>query len=151
RENTNNTLPIAVDVPFSYEQSAIGEFSDHVELFVILTYDAEGNSLDSTADIVDTVAAKMGEIRAAGGDALIGIAVGDDFMVNESASELLEGLQNYYAEDSAFMGTEIVVYSEYLNYAEVSDTNEESSPIPGFGIVLSFASLLALAFIVRKR
>ncbi|WP_135389943.1 DUF2341 domain-containing protein [Methanolobus halotolerans] len=152
RESTNSSLPLAVDVPFSYDRSAIGEVSDHVEIFVILTYDAEGNSQDSTANIVDSIAAKMGEIRAAGGDALISVAVDDDFMTDENVQELLERLQDYYAQDPAFMGTEIVVYSEYLDYTEVSPaTTEESSPVPGFDIILAIAAIFVLVFTVRKK
>jgi len=154
RENTNNSLPLAVDVPFSYDRSSIGEVADYVELFVILTYDAEGDSLDSTADIVDSVAAKMGEVRAAGGDALISVAVDDGFMTDDNVQELLEGLQDYYAQDSAFMGTEIVVYSEYLDYIEVSTgSTEDSGPIPGipgFGIVLAVAAVIAMVFVMKK-
>ncbi|MDW7733100.1 MAG: DUF2341 domain-containing protein [Methanolobus sp.] len=152
RENTSNSLPIAVDVPFSYDRSAIGEVSDYVELFVILSYDAEGNYLDSTADIVDSVAAKMGEVRAAGGDALISVAVDEGFMTDENVQSLLNGLQDYYAQDPAFMGTEIVVYNEYLDYTETSTVNTpESSPVPGFSMVLAIAALLALVFVMRKR
>jgi len=154
RESTDNSLPLAVDVPFSYDRSSIGEVADYVELFVILTYDAEGDSLDSTADIVDSVAAKMGEVRAAGGDALISVAVDDGFMTDENVQELLEGLQDYYAQDSAFMGTEIVVYSEYLDYIEATTgSTEESGPIPGipgFGIVLAVAAVITMVFMMRK-
>ncbi|MBN2111150.1 MAG: DUF2341 domain-containing protein [Methanosarcinaceae archaeon] len=151
RETTGNTLPVAVDIPSSYDRSAIGDVSDYVELFVILTYDARGESLDSTDEIVDSVAAKMGEVRAAGGDALISVAVDDDFITDENVYELLQGLQDYYAQDSAFMGTGIVVYDDYINYTEVPDTTDKSSSVPGFGIVLSITALLALVFLTGKR
>ncbi|MDI3539220.1 MAG: hypothetical protein PWP14_1271 [Methanolobus sp.] len=149
---SSGSMPVAVDVPVSYDRSELQEVSDNVEFFILLTYDEQGNYMNSTATIVDSISAKMGEIRGAGENALIGIAVGEDYMTDTEVKELIEGLQDYYSQDTAFMGTSIVVYGDYQEYSRVTSTTDGSSPaIPSFTALTGITMLLAVVYILRKR
>ncbi len=148
---SSGSLPVAVDVPVSYDRSELQEVSENVEFFILLTYDEQGTYLNDTATIVDSVSAKMGEIRGAGENALIGIAVDEDYMTDTQVQELIEGLQDYYSEDTAFMGTSIVVFSEYQEYSEVTAETDEGRTIPAFTGIIAVTMLLAGAYVVRKR
>lgn len=148
---SSGSLPVAVDVPVSYDRSALQEVSENVEFFILLTYDEQGAYLNDTATIVDFVSAKMGEIRGAGENALIGIAVDEDYMTDTQVQGLIEGLQDYYAEDTAFMGTSIVVFKDYQEHSRVTAETDDSRTIPAFTGIIAVTMLLAGAYVVRKR
>jgi hypothetical protein len=145
-------LPIAVDIPANYDRSVLGDISDDADLFILVTYDQKGERLLKTDDIVDSIASKMGEIRAANEKALIEVAVSDDFMTSSDVQNLLEELQNYYAEDTAYIGTSLVVYDEYLEYTVVPEESEkEGRGIPAFTGIIGAVALLGSAFILKRK
>jgi hypothetical protein len=148
---SSGSLPIAVDVPVSYNRSALQEVSDDVEFFILLTYDEQGEYLNDTATIIDSISAKMGEIRGAGENALIGIAVGEDYMTDTQVQDLIEGLQDYYSQDTAFMGTAIVVYEDYQEYSRVIPSTDENRAIPAFTALLAISMLLGAVYILKKK
>ncbi|MEZ5335317.1 MAG: DUF2341 domain-containing protein [Methanolobus sp.] len=156
REMAGNDLAIAVDIPSSYTVSDISGVSETADLVILQTYDTEGENPATKGDVIDAVASRMGEIRASEGKALIGVAVGEDFMTNSDVQTLLTDIQDYYAEDSAFLGTSIVVYEDYESYAGIVETEEpetqetESPGIPGFTGLLAVAGMLAIALRQKK-
>jgi hypothetical protein len=95
----------------------------------------------------------MGEIRASGAKALIGIAVNEDFLTDTDVQSLLVQLQDYYADDTAFLGISLVVYEDYLEYSTVPEipAESESKGIPGFTGLVAVACLLAVSFRQKKR
>ncbi|WP_406661437.1 DUF2341 domain-containing protein [Methanolobus sp. ZRKC3] len=151
REMTSGGLAISVDVPADYDRSFLGDISDDVDLFILLTYDTEGERLITTNDIVDSIASKMGEIRAADGKAVIEIAVNDDFMTSADVQNLLEELQDYYSEDGAYIGTSLVVYDEYLQYSDTPAETEEDRSTPAFTGILATLGLLGAVLVLKKR
>ena len=151
KDMTSGELPIAVDVPANYDRSVLGDISDDADLFILLTYDSEGEQLSATDDIVDSIASKMGEIRASDGKALVELAVNDDFMTSTDVQKSLEEVQDYYAEDAAFIGTSLVVYDEYLQYSDVPEESEEDKSIPAYTGILGTIAVLASALILKKR
>ncbi len=152
RQMTGNELALAVDIPSSYAESDISSVSENTDLIILQTYSLDKANLKTRDEVIDSVAARMGEIRASEGKALIGIAVGEDFMTNSSVQGLLEEIRDYYAEDSAFMGTSIVVYDDYEEYASVPETTEEGgNRIPGFTGIIAVAGLLAVAYGKKRR
>jgi hypothetical protein len=145
-------LPIAVDIPANYDRSVLGDISDDADLFILVTYDQKGERLLKTDDIVDSIASKMGEIRAANEKALIEVAVSDDFMTSSEVQNLLEDIQDYYAEDTAYIGTSLVVYDEYLEYTVVPEESEkEGRGIPAFTSALAIFALLASVLVMKKQ
>ncbi|AFV22280.1 hypothetical protein Mpsy_0067 [Methanolobus psychrophilus R15] len=148
---SSGSLPIAVDVPVSYDRSALQEVSDEVEFFILLTYDEQGEHLNNTATIIDSISAKMGEIRGAGENALIGIAVGEEYMTDTQVQGLIEGLQDYYSQDTAFMGTAIVVYEDYREYSQITPSTEENRAIPAFTVLIAISMLLGAVYILKKK
>ncbi|WP_340818367.1 DUF2341 domain-containing protein [Methanolobus sp. WCC4] len=153
REMTGNEVAVAVDIPASYDRSDISEVAETADLIILQTYYLEGTNPESKADVIDSVASRMGEIRVSDGKALIGISVGEDFMTDADVQTLLEELQDYYSDDSAFLGTSIAVYEEYKEYSELPETAEEteSTGIPGFTGLLASVGLLAVAYVQRKK
>ncbi|MDP2218353.1 MAG: DUF2341 domain-containing protein [Methanolobus sp.] len=147
---SSGSLPLAVDVPLSYDRSSLQQVSDNVDLFILLTYDDKAG-LNSTAAIIDSISAKMGEIRGAGENALIGIAVGEDYMTDTQVQDLIEGLQDYYSQDNAFMGTAIVVYEDYQEYSRVTPSTDENRAIPAFTVLIASSMLLGAVFILKKK
>ncbi|MDK2826943.1 MAG: hypothetical protein PWQ44_2123 [Methanolobus sp.] len=101
----------------------------------------------------------MGEIRASGGKALIGISVNKDFQTDANVQSLLSEIEDYYADDSAFMGTSIAVYEDYEAYASVAaapveDNNSGSNGIPGFtglSAIAGLAGVIAISLIQKRR
>lgn len=149
RESSGN-LPIAVDVPVSYSRSDLQEVSDNVEFFILQTYDEQG-SLNSSATIIDSISAKMGEIRGSGEKALIGIAVGSDYMTDAGVQNLIVELQDYYSKDAAFLGTSIVVYDDYQEYSRTEPVTDGSRTTPAFTALIAITMLLGVACMLRKK
>lgn len=149
RESSGN-LPLAVDVPVSYSRSDLQEVSDNVEFFILQTYDAQG-SINSSAEIIDSISAKMGEIRGSGEKALIDIAVGGDYMTDGSVQNLIEELQDYYSKDSAFLGTSIVVSDDYQKYSRTEPVTDGSRTTPAFTALIAITMLLGVACLLRKK
>ena len=147
---SSGSLPLAVDIPLSYDRTALQQVSDNIDLFIILTYDDKAG-LNSTAAIIDSISAKMGEIRGAGENALIGIAVGKDYMTDTEVKELIEGLQEYYSGDAAFLGTATVVHEDYSSYLQIMPVTEESKSTPAFTVLIGISMLLGVAYILKKK
>ncbi|MBP1908362.1 hypothetical protein J2746_000563 [Methanolobus bombayensis] len=158
REITGNELAIAVDIPTSYTLSDISGVSETADLIILQTYELGETNPQTRTDIIDSVASRMGEIRASEGKALIGISVNEDFLTDADVQSLLSELEDYYADDSAFVGTSIAVYEEYDAYASIQDTAEETesdgSSIPGFSATLAIAGIvgvLVVSYIQKRR
>lgn len=144
RKITTDIIPLAVDVPASYDMTELAGFSDNVDLFVFLAYDAE-KQLSSTSDVIDALAPKMGEARGTDSKAMIDLMVSNVPAENATTSELIGGLYNYYSSDPAFTGIVMTLEADYSQILPIEEDTEEESPskgIPGFGIfsvVLGFA------------
>jgi hypothetical protein len=157
REIAGDELAIAVDIPASYTLSDISEVSDKADLIILQTYELGETNPDTKSDIIDSVASRMGEIRASEGKALIGISVNEDFLTDTDVQSLLSEIEDYYADDSAFMGTSIAVYEDYEAYASVSapvEDDSESSSTPGFtglSAIAGIAGVIAISLIQKRR
>ncbi|SFM27675.1 DUF2341 domain-containing protein [Methanolobus profundi] len=153
REMTGSELAIAVDMPASYTQTDVSEIAETADLIILQTYSLEGENPDAKDDVIDSVASRMGEIRVSDGKALIGISVTEDFMTDADVQTLLEELQDYYTNDTAFLGTSIAVYEEYEGYSMLPEKTEEteSTGIPGFTGLLAAVGLLAVTYRQKKR
>jgi hypothetical protein len=137
RNATTDKIPLAVDVPASYDMTELSGFSDNVDLFVFLAYDAE-EQLDSTSAVVDALASNMGEARGGDSKAMIDLMVTYLPSENATTSELIGGLYDYYSNDPAFSGIVMTLESDYSQMVPIKEENEDESQskgIPGFGIV----------------
>ena len=151
RKTTTDKIPLAVDVPASYDMTQLAGFSDNVDLFVFLAYDTE-DQLDSSSDVIDALAPKMGEARGADSKAMIDLMV--KYLPSEDAttSELIGSLYDYYSNDPAFTGIVMTLESDYSQMVPIEEDTEEGSQskgIPGFGIV-SVVIGSALVFHLKK-
>ncbi len=149
RETAGNELAVAVDIPASYTLSDISGVSETADLIILQTYEPGETNPDTKSEIIDSVASRMGEIRASEGKTLIGISVNKDFLTDADVQNLLSEIEDYYADDSAFMGTSIAVYEDYEAYASVAapvENEDSGSSIPGFTGILAFAGLSAVVF-----
>jgi len=151
REIAGNELAIAIDIPSSYALADIPEVSASADLIILQTYSLDENYPQTKDEVIDSIASKMGEIRISDSKALIGLAVNEGFMTDTNVQSLLEELQDYYAEDTAFMGTSIVVYEEYEQYSMIPETTDESKGIPGFTVLIAVAGLVAVAYRQKRR
>ncbi|WP_164997786.1 DUF2341 domain-containing protein [Methanolobus psychrotolerans] len=152
REIAGNELAIAVDIPSSYLLADLAGVSESADLIILQTYALDTSNPGTKDEIIDSVASKMGEIRGSEGKALIGIAVNEDFTTDADVQNLLEELQDYYSKDTAFMGTSIVVYTDYEEYSMVPETTEtESKGIPGFSALFAVAGLVAVSYGQRSQ
>ncbi|WP_342304864.1 DUF2341 domain-containing protein [Methanolobus sp. ZRKC5] len=151
REIVGDELAVAIDIPASYALADIPEVSASADLIVLQTYSLDDNYPQTKDAIIDSIAPKMGEIRISESKAIIGIAVNEGFMTDTGVQSLLEELQDYYANDTAFMGTSIVVYEDYDEYSMIPETTEESRGIPGFTVLFAAAGLLAVSYRQKRR
>jgi len=146
RKTTTDRIPLAVDMPASYDMADFTKFSDNVDLFVFLAYDAE-DQLDSTNAVADALAPKMGEARGADSKAMIDLMVSHLPAENATTSELVGSLYDYYSNDPAFTGIVMTLESDYSQMVPMPEEGSaqeepESKGIPGFDIlsvVLGFA------------
>ncbi len=149
REMVGDELAVAVDIPASYAPADISEVSANADLIILQTYSLDDNYPQSKDAIIDFIAPKMGEIRISESKALIGIAVNEEFITDNEVQSLLEDLQDYYSNDTAFMGTSIVVYKDYEEHSRIPETETketESKGIPGFTVLFAAAGLLAVSY-----
>ncbi|WP_319507706.1 DUF2341 domain-containing protein [uncultured Methanolobus sp.] len=151
REIAGNELAIAIDIPSYYALADIPKVSASADLIILQTYSLDENYPQTKDEVIDSIASKMGEIRISDSKALIGLAVNEGFMTDTNVQSLLEELQDYYAEDTAFMGTSIVVYEDYEEYSMIPETTEESKGIPGFTVLIAVAGLVAVAYRQKRR
>ena len=151
REIAGDKLAIAIDIPSSYALADIPEVSASADLIILQTYSLDENYPQTKDEVIDSIASKMGEIRISDSKALIGLAVNEGFMTDTNVQSLLEELQDYYAEDTAFMGTSIVVYEDYEEYSMIPETTEESKGIPGFTVLIAVAGLVVVAYRQKRR
>ncbi len=151
REMAGDELAVAIDIPASYALADITEVSASADLIVLQTYSLDDTYPQTKDEIIDSIAPKMGEIRISESKALIGIAVNEGFMIDTGVQSLLEELQDYYVNDTAFMGTSIVVYEDYEEYSMIPETTEESKGIPGFTALFAAVGLLAVSYRQKRR
>ncbi|WMW22854.1 DUF2341 domain-containing protein [Methanolobus mangrovi] len=151
REIAGDKLAVAIDIPSSYALADIPAVSANADLIILQTYSLDESYPQTKDEIIDSIASKMGEIRISDSKALIGIAVNEGFMTDADVQSLLEELQDYYAEDTAFMGTSIVVYEDYEEYSMIPETTEESKGIPGFSGLFAIIGLLAVSYWQKRR
>ncbi len=139
RQKTTNKIPLAVDVPASYDMADLSNVSSNVDLFVLMTYGAE-DQLSAIDPIADSLAPKMGEVRGADGKTMIDVMVTHLPSENATTSELIGSVYDYYTNDPAFTGVVMTLeddYSQMVPAPENASTQEESQTkeTPGFGIV----------------
>jgi hypothetical protein len=139
RQKTTNQIPLAVDVPASYDMAELANVSDSVDLFVLMTYDAE-DQLSDIDTIADSLAPKMGEVRVANSKAMIDVMVPHLPSQNATTSELVGSVYDYYTNDPAFTGVVMTLeedYSQMVPAPENASTQEgsQTKQTPGFGIV----------------
>lgn len=154
REMAGDKLAVAIDIPASYAPADISEVSANADLIILQTYSLDANYPQSKDAIIDSIAPKMGEIRISESKALVGIAVNEEFITDNEVQSLLEDLQDYYSNDTAFMGTSIVVYEDYEEYSMIPETEAketESKGIPGFTVLFAAAGLLAVSYRQRSQ
>lgn len=155
RQITTNKIPVVVDVPLAYDRGELANFSDKVDLFVFLTYDRQ-NQLNSASSIADTLAAKMGEIRATNNKAMIDVMVKNLPSENATISELIGNIYTYYGDDPAFTGIVMTLKSDYskmLPLTEDVSSHDESQKkrIPGFGIISVIVGLIILSQLKKRQ
>lgn len=145
RQTTTNKIPLAVDVPVSYDMAELTNVSGNVDLFVLMTYDAD-SQLDTVDSIADSLASKMGEVRGTDGKAMIDVMVTYLPSENATTSELMGSLYDYYNNDPVFTGIVMTLKSDYSQMIPATEAPEQeesqSKETPGFGImsvVLGFA------------
>ncbi|WMW26464.1 DUF2341 domain-containing protein [Methanolobus sediminis] len=157
RKMAGNGLAIAVDIPAFYTLSDLSGVSENADLIILQTYEQGDSNPDTKSEIIDSVASRMGEIRVSEGKALIGISVNKDFQTDADVQSLLSDIEDYYADDSAFMGTSIAVYEDYEAYASVAAPVEDdsgSSGIPGFtglSAIAGIVGVIAISLIQKRR
>ena len=138
RKTTADKIPLAVDVPISYDMGELTNVSNNVDLFVFLAYGAE-DQLDTTNAVADALAPKMGEARGADSKAMIDLMVSDLPAENATTSELVGSLYDYYSNDPAFTGIVMTLESDHSQMVPISEEDAEEGSqkkgIPGFGIV----------------
>ena len=139
RQKTTNKIPLAVDVPASYDMADLSNVSSNVDLFVLMTYGAE-DQLSAIDPIADSLAPKMGEVRVADSKTMIDVMVTNLPSENAATSELIGSVYDYYTNDPAFTGVVMTLeddYSQMVPAPENASTQEESQTkeTPGFGIV----------------
>ncbi|WP_321418828.1 DUF2341 domain-containing protein [uncultured Methanomethylovorans sp.] len=139
RQKTTDKIPLAVDVPASYDMAELANVSGNVDLFVLMTYGAE-DQLSSIDPIADSLAPKMGEVRGADGKAMIDVMVPHLPSENATTSEFIGSVYDYYTNDPAFTGVVITLKDDYSQMVPApgnTSTQEESQTkeTPGFGLV----------------
>ena len=139
RQKTTNKIPLAVDVPASYDMADLSNVSSNVDLFVLMTYGAE-DQLSAIDPIADSLAPKMGEVRVADSKTMIDVMLPHLPSENATTSELIGSVYDYYTNDPAFTGVVMTLeddYSQMVPASENASTQEESQTkeTPGFGIV----------------
>ncbi len=151
RQKTTSTIPLVVDVPASFETTELANVSKNVDLFVLIAYDAE-NKFSTFDSVVDALAPKMGEVRSAGGKAMIDVMVTGLPSENATTSKLVGNLYDYYTHDPAFTGLTMTLGDDYSQMvptpaeAPVQEQETQSKGIPGFGIMFA---ILGFAFVSR--
>jgi hypothetical protein len=83
--------------------------------------------LNSTSNIVDTIAPEMGEIRGANSSGIIEISAEEGFEDKLSIQNLFASFEEYYNEDSAFTGVSIFNYDTYKDLLEMPVPKRRSS------------------------
>lgn len=153
RQKTTNQIPLAVDVPESYDMADLSNVSSNVDFFVFMTYGTE-DQLSDIGTIADSLAPKMGEVRVVNSKAMIDVMVNDLPSENATTSELVGSVYDYYTNDPAFTGVVMTLeedYSQMIPAPENASTQEESQTkqTHGFGIV-SVVLGFALVYQMKK-
>lgn len=147
REN----VTISASLPLNYTTSQIKDIDPFVDSFVIRAYPSKTGYMNSVSDIVDAVAAEMGEIRSVGSKGIIEVSVEEDFIDKFSIQKLFAGLADYYSGDSTFIGVSISNYSTYTVLPWEGPEKKEL-PISGFkALSLLLAALGAFALLKVKK
>jgi hypothetical protein len=150
-KEAEENLIISASLPLNYTASQITEIAPFVDFFIIRAYPGETEELNSVSGIVDTVALEMGEIRGAGSRGIIEISVEEGFKDKYSIQHLFAGLEDYYSDDSTFLGVSVFNYDTYKDLPE-TQPEEKESPIPGFkALSVILAGLGTFALLKVKR
>jgi hypothetical protein len=142
-------------VPISYDLVELSNVSGNVDLFVLMTYDAD-SQLDIIDPIADSLASKMGEVRGANGKAMIDVMVTYLPSENATTSELVGSLYDYYTADPAFTGVVMTLESDYSEMVpapedgSAQEEGQQNNKTPGFGIV-SVVLGFGFVFHLKKR
>lgn len=150
-EKAGEKVAISASLPLDYNSSEIENIAPLVDFFIVRAYD-EGAALNSTSDIVDTIAPEMGEIRGTNSKGIIEISVDESFEDKLTIQNLFASFEDYYKEDKTFTGVSISDYDTYTALPDEAASEEKKFPLPGFEVFSALiAGLGALAFFGMKR
>lgn len=148
-EKTAGKILLAAGIPAVYDRSSIEDITPNVDLFVLMTHDMDEIEL-TAEEIEDSVASKMGEIRGAGENALITVAVSEGSDDDAEVDELLNSLYVYYSDDPAFLGVSLLMHEDLQEIIEATAPAEEKRT-PGFEAIFAIIGLLSIAYRLRKQ
>jgi len=133
-KRAGENVSISASLQPGYAASEIKEISPLVDFFIVRAYD-RGADLNSTSDIVDTIAPEMGEIRGANSSGIIEISAEEGFEDKLSIQNLFASFEEYYEEDSAFTGVSISNYDTYTDLLDDAGSEEKKFSLPGFEVL----------------
>jgi hypothetical protein len=132
-KRAGENISISASLQPGYAASEIKEISPLVDFFIVRAYD-RGADLNSTSNIVDTIAPEMGEIRGANSSGIIEISAQEGFEDKLSIQELFASFEEYYKEDSAFKGVSISNYDTYTDLLDDAGSEKKKFSLPGFQV-----------------
>lgn len=151
-DRVGENVSVSASIPSGYTASEINNISPLVDFFIIRAYNNGIRYLNSTSDIVDTVAPKMGEIRGKNSSGIIEISVNEGFEDQLSIQELFASFEKYYEKDPAFKGVSISNYDMYTDLPVDAASEENKFSLPGFkGFYVLLAGLGVFAVHRVKR
>lgn len=152
-DSAGKNISISASIPSGYSASEIENISPIVDFFIIRAYDNGIKGLNSTSNIVDTVAPEMGEIRGANSSGIIEISVDEGFEDQLSIQNLFASFAEYYKKDSAFKGVSISNYDTYTALPVDAASEESKFSLTGFkafSVLLAGLGVFAILKMKRK-
>jgi len=132
-KRAGENVSISASLQPGYAASEIKDISPLVDFFIVRAY-GRGAYLNSTSNIVDTIAPEMGEIRGANSSGIIEISAEEGFEDKLSIQNLFASFEEYYKEDSAFTGVSISNYDTYKDLLDDAGSEEKKFSLPGFNV-----------------
>jgi hypothetical protein len=151
-EKAGENVSVSASLPPGYTASEVENISPLVDFFIVRAYDRGNKDLNSTSDIVDTIAPEMGEIRGTNSKGIIEISAEEGFEDRLTIQNLFASFVKYYGEDPTFTGVSISNYDTYTALPVDVESGEKKLSLPGFGIIsVLLTGLGAFAFLRVKR
>ncbi|WP_410508545.1 DUF2341 domain-containing protein [Methanosarcina hadiensis] len=151
-ERAGESISLSASIPTGYSGSGIENISPLVDFFIVRAYDTGAGDLNSTSNIVDTVAPEMGEIRGSNSSGIIEISVEEGFENQLSIQNLFASFEEYYGEDPAFKGVSISSYDKYTALPVDAASEQNKFSLPGFKVFsVLLAGLGVFGFLKMKR